>query len=359
MTALYTARGLHKTYAVGGGLKKRQRLRAVHNVDLALERGKVLAVVGESGSGKSTIGRLLARLEGIDSGTMTLDGQPLPKKITRAFRQRVQMVFQDPFGSLNPVHSILHHLARPLLLHGKATKADVREKAIALLDRVGLSPGEEYVDRMPHAVSGGQRQRVAIARALAPQPDVIIADEPTSMLDVSSRLSVLQLLESLVKDGIALMLITHDLAAARYLSDDVLVLYAGQVVEAGPIADVIDRPAHPYTRLLLSAIPEGPGALDPLDVPPGQPDRIAPLTTCPFLNRCPVAVPACQNQLPPLRDLAPAGRVLCHREDPRRDAPERSRRGAGSPAPSEQRAQRGAEKPDRADGEHRGFEREK
>ncbi|MGK0360967.1 MAG: peptide/nickel transport system ATP-binding protein [Bradymonadia bacterium] len=354
MTALFEARGLRKTYAVGGGMGKRKRLRAVHDVDLDLYAGKTLAVVGESGSGKSTIGRLLARLEDVDAGVIKLDGQPLPKRTKRAFRQRVQVVFQDPFGSLNPVHSILHHVARPLLLHGKATKANVRAKAIALLDRVGLSPGVEYVDRMPHALSGGQRQRVAVARALAPDPDVIIADEPTSMLDVSSRLSLLQVLKSIVEGGVALMLITHDLAAARYLADDVLVLYAGQVVEAGPIADVIDRPAHPYTRLLLSAVADGATALDlppasrsrserthdedaqhrrqgglgdarPQGSPkaghlipsPGQPDRVAPLVTCPFLNRCPDAVPACQSELPPIRELIPVGRVLCHREDPR------------------------------------------
>jgi ABC-type glutathione transport system ATPase component len=168
------------------------------------------------------------------------------------------MVFQDPFGSLNPVHPVLHHLARPLLRHGRARRADVRERALALLATVGLVPAEDFVDRHPHALSGGQRQRVAIARALAVEPELLVADEPTSMLDVSIRSGVLALLDRLKRERrLALLLITHDLGAARALADRLLVLHRGKIVEDGPAERVVASPVHPYTRALLAALPRG------------------------------------------------------------------------------------------------------
>ncbi|GAA1320016.1 ABC transporter ATP-binding protein [Brachybacterium tyrofermentans] len=249
---------LTKTYLLRDGLRF-SRLEAVKSVDFELTPGRTVALVGQSGSGKSTIAKLIAQLETPTSGTITLNGKPVGRRgrALAAYRDEVQMVFQDPFASLNPFHSIGHHLERPLLLHGKATKADVREKALALLERVNLSPAESFIDRKPHELSGGQRQRVAIARALAPEPSVLVADEPVSMLDVSVRLGVLNLLATLQREeNLALLYITHDLATARHFSDEILVMYRGDVVERGPSDDVILNPQAEFTKQLLVAAPE-------------------------------------------------------------------------------------------------------
>jgi ABC-type glutathione transport system ATPase component len=220
-----------------------------------------VALVGESGSGKSTIARLLLRLTGADAGEIRLDGVDVlarERRASLAYRARVQMIFQDPFGSLNPVHGVAHHLVRPLLRHRRCAPGEARRGALELLRTVGLEPAEEFLERRPHELSGGQRQRVAIARALAVEPDVLIADEPTSMLDVSIRVGILNLLARLKRErGLAILLITHDLASARYLADRVLVLYRGQVVEDGPTDDVVERPRHPYTQALLAAVADG------------------------------------------------------------------------------------------------------
>ncbi|SDG61054.1 peptide/nickel transport system ATP-binding protein [Lentzea fradiae] len=223
--------------------------RAVDDVSFTLSPGRTVALVGASGSGKSTIARMIARLVKPTSGEIVLtgpDGTAVPR---RRYRDHVQMIFQDPFASLNPFHTVEHHLARPLRLHGKSP-AEVPH----LLERVTLPP--EIARRRPHELSGGQRQRVAIARALAPGAKVIIADEPVSMLDVSIRLGVLKLLARLQREeGLAVLYITHDLATARHFSDEVLVLHQGRIVERGPGDDVLLRPADPYTRLLAAAAP--------------------------------------------------------------------------------------------------------
>jgi peptide/nickel transport system ATP-binding protein len=244
-------RNLVKDFTLRSGLR-RSTLRAVDDVSFTLEAGRTLGLVGESGSGKSTVARLIARLDRPTSGTISVSDRE------RAYRDLVQMVFQDPFASLNPVHTVAHHLARPLLLHGRARRGpDVQQQVEKLLDRVNLRPTTEFARRRPHELSGGQRQRVAIARALAPGAEVIVADEPVSMLDVSIRLDVLGLLSRLQREeNLAVLYITHDLATARHFSDDIIVMYRGRIVERGPADDVILRPRHPYTQLLAASAPD-------------------------------------------------------------------------------------------------------
>jgi peptide/nickel transport system ATP-binding protein len=248
---------LVKDYTLRSGLR-RTRLRAVDHVSLELRPGRTVALVGESGSGKSTIAKILTRMERPTSGTVDVrldDGTPVPGA---HYRREVQMVFQDPFASLNPFHSIEHHIARPLKIHRRAkTPDETRERVHDMLERVNLTPAETIAPRRPHELSGGQRQRVAIARALAPGAQVLIADEPVSMLDVSIRLGVLNLLGRLQReDQLAVLYITHDLATARHFSDEIVVLYRGRVVERGPSDAVILDPHHDYTKLLALAAPD-------------------------------------------------------------------------------------------------------
>lgn len=246
-----------KDFRLAGGRGK--KFRAVDDVSFTLEPGKTIALVGESGSGKSTVARMIAKLEVPTSGEILLDGKASATRgrALDSYRHNVQMVFQDPFASLNPFHTIRHHLERPLRLHGKAkTTAEVDEQVHHLLQRVNLTPTESVALRRPHELSGGQRQRVAIARALAPGARFLIADEPVSMLDVSIRLSVLNLLARLQReDNLGVLYITHDLATARHFSDEIMVMFKGKVVERGPSDEVIRNPQHEYTKLLLSAAP--------------------------------------------------------------------------------------------------------
>jgi peptide/nickel transport system ATP-binding protein len=249
--------GLTKDF--GGGVG-RPRLRAVDDVSFALRPGTVTALVGESGSGKSTVARLVAKLHEPTSGTIRYADKDIARARGRrallAYRAEVQLIFQDPFASLNPVKRVEHHLARPLLIHGLCSRRDVRPRVHELLRQVGLVPPDEVAQKYPHQLSGGQRQRVAIARALAVGPRVILADEPISMLDVSIRVGILNLIEQLKREfGIAFLYITHDIASARYVADEVLVMVRGRVVEQGPTDAVLQDPRHPYTRLLLSAVP--------------------------------------------------------------------------------------------------------
>ena len=282
-----------------------RELRALHKLSLQLGAGKVLAIIGESGSGKSTVGRVISRLVAPSEGSLRIDGEDVilaePRGASRAYYRRVQLVFQDPFGSLNPAHTVAHHLSRPLLLHGRATPADVLSRAAALLDRCGLRPADAFLHAYPHALSGGQRQRVAIARALAPGPRVLVADEPTSMLDLSVRADLLGLLRGLADtEGLALVLITHDLAAARLVADEALVLYGGQAMERGPAESVATAPRHPYTQLLVAAAPKVGGSLHaPLPARPGHSNVIDPPPGCPFASRCPRSTPRCVEADPP------------------------------------------------------------
>jgi peptide/nickel transport system ATP-binding protein len=257
-TPVLEVRGLTKSYRVRRGLRV-ERVPVLHDVSFQLARGEIVALVGESGSGKSTVARVLARLVTPSGGTLRLDGVDVragERRPTLDYRRRVQMIFQDPYGSLNPAHTVEHHLRRPLELHRRGSASEPG-RIHELLAAVGLTPPDVIAARRPHELSGGQRQRVAIARALAVEPDVLIADEPTSMLDVSLRVDVLNLLGRLRdQQRLAVLFITHDLASARYLADRVLVLHGGTVVEEGPVESVVASPAHPYTRRLLAAAPD-------------------------------------------------------------------------------------------------------
>lgn len=291
--------------------------RAVHAVEdtsLALYPGRATALVGESGSGKTTVARMLARMYDLTSGTLRFRGKPVELKggtSLRTYRRHVQLVFQDPFASLNPVHNVRYHLSRPLRVHGHAhNKNEETEQALALLRKVSLSPAEQFIEKFPHQLSGGQRQRVAIARALAAQPEVLLADEPVSMLDVSIRLDVLNLLLRLKEEEhLALLFITHDIASARYFAEDTLVMYAGQMVEGGPSDEVIQQPKHPYTQLLISAAPDPDRvsldgkSLTELPARGEIPSLITPPSGCRFHPRCPHAMPVCREHFPKRTDL--------------------------------------------------------
>jgi peptide/nickel transport system ATP-binding protein len=245
---------------------------------------------------------MLARLIVPTSGHVLLQGAPTPPGgVRRDYSRQVQLVLQDPFSSLNPVHSVRYHLARPLRIHGLVPDGDVESAILDLLRRVALTPAEQFVDKYPHELSGGQRQRVAIARALAVRPEVLIADEPVSMLDVSIRLGVLNLLADLRDtEGLAILYVTHDIASARYLADTIVVMYAGQLIESGPAAQVTDHPSHPYTQLLLRAAPDPdrvePPALAGRGTPPSL---VRPPSGCRFHPRCPHAMPVCSTTAPP------------------------------------------------------------
>ncbi|MBN2565214.1 MAG: ABC transporter ATP-binding protein, partial [Candidatus Eisenbacteria bacterium] len=312
---LLKVEGLSKTFVSRGLFGTSHPVVAVEDVWFTVDRGEAVALVGESGSGKSTIARILLRLERPDAGRILLDGVDFlarePRRASLSYRRRVQMVFQDPFGSLNRTHDIQHHLARPLLRHGRATSKDVREKAIDLLHAVGLEPAEEFISRRPYELSGGQRQRVAIARALAVDPDLLIADEPTSMLDVSIRMDILTLLIKLKTERrLAMLLITHDLASARYLADRVLVLFRGRIVEGGPADELVVSPAHPYTRALLASIADvGELGTESQKVEADPEEERA--RGCPFAPRCPDAMDICRKTDPSYRNVG-SRRVRCH-----------------------------------------------
>ncbi|MGN9840475.1 ABC transporter ATP-binding protein [Nonomuraea sp. H19] len=278
MTSM-TVSHLSKTFK----LARKEYLKAVDDVSFELRSGETTALVGESGSGKSTIARMLARLVKPTAGEILLE--------TSNYRKDVQMVFQDPFSSLNPAHTIGYHLRRPLQIHKQPGTAE------ELLERVNLPAA--FAGRYPHELSGGQRQRVAIARALAPRPKVLLADEPVSMLDVSIRLEILNLIDRLKREeDLAVLYVTHDLATARHFARDIMVMYRGQIVERGPADDVILTPRHPYTMLLAAAAPD-PWAAHEGTRPPRQERRNGPPVSsgCLFRNRCPHAADACAEEI--------------------------------------------------------------
>ena len=330
-TAVLEAEGLTKHFPVRGGGRAALRggHRVVHAVDdvaLSLRRGRVTALVGESGSGKSTVARLLAQLQARTGGAVRLHGREVTVRGGRRFRaycRQVQLIFQDPFASLNPVHTVRYHLTRALRIHGHAGRsARELEDALAdLLGRVRLTPAEQYLSKYPHELSGGQRQRVAIARALAAEPEVLLADEPVSMLDVSIRLGVLNLLNDLKEQlSLAVLYITHDIASARYFADETLVMYAGRLVEGGDSETVTQSPAHPYTRLLIDSAPDPERLLrggsatsleldeDDLGEPPSL---LTPPTGCRFHPRCPHAMERCRTDLPPRFDVSERQWAAC------------------------------------------------
>jgi peptide/nickel transport system ATP-binding protein len=309
------ARNLTKLFRVRRGRRgRRGAVHAVENVSVALARSAVTAVVGESGSGKSTLARMLARIITPTSGDLLLDGDhvPLSQRNRQQYAGRVQLVLQDPFASLNPVHSVRYHLSRPLKIHHMAD-GGMGGAIEGLLHRVALDPPGRFIDKYPHELSGGQRQRVAIARALAVQPDVLLADEPVSMLDVSIRLGVLNLLADLRDTSqLAILYVTHDIASARYLADTIVVMYAGELVESAPSTELTDAPAHPYTQLLLSAAPDPARAEPPVLAGAGAPPSlVSPPSGCRFHPRCPHAMAVCREQRPPTVTVSPGHSAAC------------------------------------------------
>lgn len=312
MSALLEARGLTVHYPVG----RDRVVQAVNGVDLAVLPGETLGVVGESGCGKSTLGRALLRLEGITAGTVRAFGEDIThapeRHLRRTLRRRTAMIFQDPHASLNPRMTIGAAIAEPLRVHGVGDRA---AKVTALLERVGLSPA--IADRKPHAFSGGQLQRVGIARALALEPDVIVADEAVSALDVSVQAGVINLLADLQAErDLAFVFISHDLDVVRHVSHRVAVMYLGRIVEAGPAEAVFADPQHPYTRALLAASPvaDPTRRVTPTVLQGEPPSPLDPPSGCPFHPRCPLAEARCASELPALRAVGEID-VACHLVD--------------------------------------------
>ncbi|MGD0986093.1 MAG: ABC transporter ATP-binding protein [Acidimicrobiales bacterium] len=311
-------RGLTKNYSVGR-IGRQKVVRALSELDLSVEKGEVLALVGESGSGKTTFARTVAFLERPTRGEILVGGQALPRHPSthrlREHRREVQMIFQDPYSSLDPLHSVRYSVTRPLRSFGLVPRSAEREAVEELLDQVGLVPAVNFLRRYPHELSGGQRQRVGIARALAAQPNLILADEPTSMLDVSIRLTIMNLLLDLQRNrSLSLVFITHDLGAANYMSDRIAIMYAGRVQEIGPASEVMSEPKHPYTQLLRRAAPspENERQQETSFEAKGDPPDLTSLPPgCPFAPRCPFVQSRCQERLPELRQVAVAHRVRC------------------------------------------------
>ena len=306
-------------FALGGSILHPAHLRAVSDVSLNLYPGHALALVGESGSGKSTCARILSRLYEQTNGTITYQGKDVDgfsKAGLADYRRDVQMIFQDPFASLNPTRTIGYHLERAIRLHHPDLgRRGVRELIEFLLTQVGLVPASGFVDRRPHEISGGQRQRVAIARALSVEPAVILADEPTSMLDVSVRLEILNILaDQKEQRKLATLYITHDIATARYFAEETAVLYAGCLVEQGPSTTITETPRHPYTKLLIDSVPNpankitGHQSKRSQDIPLRTPDSMG----CPFVSRCPSATSVCREKMPSPTTLSHDHFVRCH-----------------------------------------------
>jgi peptide/nickel transport system ATP-binding protein len=319
--ALLDIRNLTKQFPVGTFLNTRQ-VHAVEDVSFTLERGQVVALVGESGSGKTTTIRMIARLIPVTNGKIFYKGEDIlkiePRQASLDYRSQVQLIFQDPFSSLNPVHTIEHHLARLLIIHKKASgRQQIHQRVCELLESVELKPADTIASRYPHQLSGGQRQRVAIARALAVNPELILADEPISMLDVSIRMGILNLLAQLKEErGISYVYITHDLASARYFGDKTMVMYAGRIVEGGNRDEIMGNPAHPYTQLLLSAVPDPHAGLRTqknIGARGEIPSLINPPPGCLFAPRCTQAKPICRQVNPDLTQTDPDHWVRCHR----------------------------------------------
>ena len=302
------------------GFFGRTTIRAINGISLSIHRGETVAVVGESGSGKTTLGRASLRLVKPVRGAIRFDGQDITRlddgKL-KPFRRRAQAVFQDPYSSINTYMTVAQIIEEPLLIHKTGDRASRMERASRALEAVRLTPVEAYLGKYPHTLSGGQRQRVGLARALVLQPDYIVADEPVSMIDASSRAETLYLMRDLQKEfGIAFLYITHDIASAVHFSDRVAVMYLGRIVELGPPSLVIQEPMHPYTKALIAAVPEPNPAnrLRQREVVPGEPPSPSQVPAgCAFHPRCPRFMSGvCEGAVPLLREVRPKHHVACY-----------------------------------------------
>ncbi len=315
---ILNVKGLKKEFKIGSFTNVRT-VHAVNGVDLGIGQKEVIGLVGESGSGKTTIARLIAKLYDPTDGKIFLNGKEIPHKMNRKallnYRKDVQMVFQDPFSSLNPLHKVGYTLSRPLKVHKIVNgNNNIKEKIEELLEECGLTPAKDFTNKYPHELSGGQMQRVGIARALAVNPKLILADEPTSMLDVSIRLDIMNLMLDLKeKNGLSYLFITHDLAGAHYMSDRIAIMYAGFLVEIGSSDDVINKPMHPYTQLLKKATPKPESGLEPekLDITGEVPDLTKLLPGCQFAPRCPFAKQRCSEEPPKMLQIDENRFVRC------------------------------------------------
>ena len=318
--SLLEARNLVKHFPVAGeGVLWRERLalHAVDGVDLAITRGETVAVIGESGCGKTTLARVLAGLYPASAGSVQFAGvelERLGRDAMRRFRRAVQMIFQDPFASLDPRMTAGGIIGEPFAIHSPGNRGERRDWVSELLEAVGLSAQDR--ERFPHEFSGGQRQRIGIARALALAPELLIADEPVSALDVSIQSQILNLLHDLIGDrGLAMLFITHDLAVVDFIADRVAVMYLGVIVESGPCTSVLDTPRHPYTQALRAAVPEvGRGKRHQGTALAGEvPSPLAPPSGCRFHTRCPLARDICRSEVPLLKPIGDSGHaVACH-----------------------------------------------
>ncbi|MFG1495189.1 peptide ABC transporter ATP-binding protein [Saccharospirillum sp. HFRX-1] len=308
--------GLKQHYSVSQGvMKPKGTVKALDGVNFSVEAGKTLAVVGESGCGKSTLARLLTMIETPTEGALEFDGQDLlklDKAQRKELRQRIQIIFQNPYGSLNPRKKVGTILEEPLVINTRLSKAERKEKAIALLQKVGLRP--EHYDRYPHMFSGGQRQRIAIARGLMMNPKVVVADEPVSALDVSVQAQVLNLMMDLQDElGLAYVFISHDLSVVEHIADEVMVMYLGKVVEYGSTEQIFGNPQHPYTRALLSSTPriEPEKRIDKIRLTGELPSPLNPPSGCAFHGRCQFANERCSAETPVLKEQSDASTVAC------------------------------------------------
>lgn len=320
-SSLLEVRSLHKWYDISRGIftRARKHVHAVDDVSFIVRQREVLGIAGESGSGKSTIGRCVVHLIEPTSGEIKFSGRDvshLNQRDLRAFRRKVQMIFQDPYGSLDPSMTIAEIIAEPLEVQGMVrSRRERHERVVELLDMVALAPN--YADRRSDELSGGQRQRVGIARALSVGPELLVADEPVSALDVSIQAQIVNLLEELKQRlGLAIMFISHDIAVMAHLSDRIATVYLGRIMEIGPARRVIDEPQHPYTEALISAVPEpGVERRKRIVLKGDVPDPSAPPSGCVFRTRCRYALPACAVERPPMRPLGDEHYTACIRDD--------------------------------------------